>query len=107
MANTYTNHKVDLTTTDLTTLYTIPDATTAIIKSIIVSDDSGSGSTITVNITDSGANVFSIVSAKTISAATLTELLSQPLIAKQNEIIKVQAGNANRLHVILSVLEIT
>ena len=107
MANTYTNHKVDLTTTNLTTLYTVPDATTAIIKSMVVSDDSGSGSTITVNITDSSSNVFSVVSTKTIRASTLTELLSQPLVAKQNEIIKVQAGNANRLHVILSVLEIT
>jgi hypothetical protein len=107
MANVYTNYKVDLTTTDITTLYTVPDATTAIIKSIVVNDDSASGSTITVTITDSSAAVFSIAAAQTVTAATLLELISQPLVAKQNEIIKVTAGNANRLHVVLSVLEIS
>ena len=52
MANTYTNYKAILTNTNLTTLYTVPAETTAIIKSILVSDDSGSGSTITVTITN-------------------------------------------------------
>ena len=35
--------KADLTTTDLTTLYTVPSAKTAVVKSILVSNDSGSG----------------------------------------------------------------
>ena len=41
MANSFVNKKVDLTTTSVTTLYTVPSATTAIIKSILVSEDSG------------------------------------------------------------------
>ena len=41
MANTFVNKKVDLTSTDATTLYTVPSATTAVIKSILVSEDSG------------------------------------------------------------------
>ena len=45
MANTFTNKKADLTTTNLTTVYTVPTATTAIIKSILVSEDAGSGPT--------------------------------------------------------------
>ena len=48
MANSFISKKADLTSTDITTLYTVPTATTAIIKSILVSDDSGSGSTITI-----------------------------------------------------------
>ena len=52
MANSFVNKKVDLTTTSATTLYTVPDATTAIIKSILVSEDSGNADTITVTITD-------------------------------------------------------
>ena len=40
MANTYVNAKVDLTTTNVTTLYTCAASTTAIVKSIIVSEDS-------------------------------------------------------------------
>ena len=34
------------------------------------------------------------------------ELLSQPLIIQESEILKAQATNANRLHVIVSLLEI-
>ena len=34
MANSFVNKKVDLTTTSATTLYTVPTATTAIVKSI-------------------------------------------------------------------------
>jgi hypothetical protein len=36
MANIYKNAKVDLTTTDITTLYTAPSDSIAIIKSILV-----------------------------------------------------------------------
>ena len=60
MANAFVNKKVDLTSTSATTLYTVPSATTAIIKSILVSDDSGSGDTITITITDTSDNVFSV-----------------------------------------------
>ena len=68
MANSFVNKKVDLTTTSATTLYTVPTATTAIIKSILVSDDSGSGDTITITITDASDNVFSLFKTKSISA---------------------------------------
>ena len=39
MANAFVNKKADLTSTDATTLYTVPTATTAVIKSILVSED--------------------------------------------------------------------
>ena len=105
MANTFVNKKVDLTTTSVTTLYTVPDATTAIIKSILVSEDSGNADTITVTITDTSDNVFSLFKTKSISANGTTELLSAPLVLQQNEILKVTAATANRLHVVLSALQ--
>ena len=49
--NTFINAKKDLTDTSNTTLYTCPSATTAVLKSILVNDDSGSGDTITVTFT--------------------------------------------------------
>ena len=52
MANNYKNAKVDLTTATATVLYTCPAATTAVMRSILVSDDSGSGDTITVTMTE-------------------------------------------------------
>ena len=106
MANSFKNKKVDLTTTDLTTLYTVPSATTTVVKSILVSEDAGSGTTITVTLVDSSGAVFSLFKTKAISGNTTTELLSQPLVMEESEILKVQAGDANELHVIASILEI-
>ena len=104
MANSFVNKKVDLTTTSATTLYTVPTATTSIIKSILVSEDSGNADTITVTIT-AGSDVFSLFKTKSISANGTTELLSAPLILQESEVLKVTAATANRLHVILSALE--
>ena len=106
MANTFINKKVDLTTTSATTLYTVPSATTCIIKSILVSDDSGNADTITVTITDTATAVFSLFKTKSISANGTTELLTAPLVLEESEILKVTAATANRLHVVLSALEI-
>ena len=110
MANSFISKKVDLTSTNQTTLYTVPTATTSIIKSILVSDDSGSGSTITINIGtlvdgDTGP-AFNIAHQKVIAANTPTEILSNPLIVETSEIVKVTAGHANRLHVLLSAMEV-
>ena len=107
MANVFVNKKVDLTSTDSTTIYTVPSATTAIVKSIIVSDDSGSGSTITIQIDAGDLTLFSVAHQKTISANTPTEILTHPLVVETGEIVKVTAGNANRLHVILSAMQVT
>ena len=106
MANTFVNKKVDLTATSVTTLYTVPAATTAIIKSILVSEDSGSADTLTVTITDTADAVFSLFKTKAISANATVELLTAPLVMEESEILKVTAATANRLHVVLSSLEV-
>jgi|TARA_R110002020_G_scaffold429280_1_gene638803 hypothetical protein len=111
MANTFVNKKADLTSDATVTLYTVPTATTAIIKSILVSTDHADGSTITITITDEDDAVFSITYLKLIEGAQgasgdPVEVLTNPLVAETGEIIKVAATNANRLHVILSALEI-
>jgi len=106
MANSFVNKKVDLTSTSATTLYTVPSATTAVIKSILVSEDSGNADTITVTITDTASAIFSLFKTKAISANATTELLTGPLVVEESEIVKVTAATANRLHVVLSALEI-
>ena len=106
MANTFVNKKADLTSNSATTLYTVPTATTAVIKSILVSEDSGNADTITVTITDTDDAVFSLFKTKAISANATTELLSAPIVVQEREIVKVTAATANRLHVVLSALEI-
>tara|TARA_R110001632_G_scaffold167916_1_gene286529 strand:+ start:1413 stop:1736 length:324 start_codon:yes stop_codon:yes gene_type:complete len=106
MPNSYKNAKVDLTTTGITVLYTTPSATTALVKSILVSEDTGNADTITVTITDADAAVFSLFKVIAIAANTTVELLTEPLVVQENEILKVTAATADRLHVVASLLEI-
>jgi len=106
MANSFVNKKKDLTSTSATTLYTVPSFTTAVVKSILVSEDSGNADTITVTITDTDDAVFNLFNVKAISANGTSELLSQPLVIAESEVVKVTAATANRLHVVLSALEI-
>ncbi len=85
MANVFVNKKVDLTSNDsATTLYTVPSATTAIVKS-----------------------VFSIVHQKQIPANEVVQILTQPLVIETGEIVKVTPADTNRLHVILSAMQVT
>ena len=106
MANTYTNAKLDVTTTNATALYTAASLTTGIVKSIIVSEDSGNADTITITLTN-GSTVYSLFKTKAIGANATVELLTAPLVIQPTEILKVTAATANRLHVVASVLEIT
>ena len=113
MANIYTNSKVDLTNTSETVVYTSPaagtstTATTSIIKSILVSEDSGNADSITLTLTDTSSNVFSLFKTKAISANATEELLTHPLVITEGEVIKATAASGNRLHIVFSVLQIT
>ena len=106
MANIYRNAKVDFTTTDNTTVYTVPSNSRAIVKGILVSEDSGNADSISVTLTDASSNVFSLFKTKAVSANATEELISQPIILQESEILKAQATTAGRLHMVVSLLEI-
>ena len=106
MANIYQNAKVDVTATTATTVVTAPSTSRLILKSIIVSEDSGNADSITLTITDAAGAVFSLFKTKTVSANATLELLEQPLILQESEILKATAATGNRLHVVVSMLEI-
>ena len=104
-----TNAKLDLTTTDLTTLFTVPsdaDFNAAVVNSILVSEDSGNADTITVQLIN-GSDTFSLFKVKAVGANTTIELLTRDLILQSGEILKVQAATANRLHVVASIQELS
>ena len=103
----YKNAKVDLTTTNATDIFTITNATTAVIKSILVSEDSGNADTITLTLTDSASAIFSLFKVKAVSANTTVELLTAPLVLAESEKITAQAATANRLHIVVSYMEIS
>ena len=106
MANIYKNAKVDLTTSNTTTLYTVPSDSRAIIKSLLVSEDAGSGTTIDVTLVNAVGDVFSLFKLKTVGANTTIQLLTEPLVLMESEILKVKAADANELHVVATILEI-
>ena len=103
----YKNAKTDLTTTNATDVFSVPNATTAVIKSILVSEDSGNADTITLTLTDSASAIFSLFKVKAVSANTTVELLTAPLVLAESEKITAQAATANRLHVVVSSMEIS
>ena len=124
MANVYTNYKAVLSTTNLTTLYTDPAQTTAIIKSVRVANvDTSNNCEVSLYLVDTDSTSFTLQLSRDIESKTTQELLAAgnssqvsadsstsslaPLVAKESEIIKIQAENANDLHVVLSVLEIS
>ena len=124
MANVYTNYNAVLSTSALTTLYTVPSETTAIIKSICVSNvDAQNDCKISIYLVDSSSVSYNLQTDRTVQSLTTEELLAAgsldqdsadssvgspcPLVAKESEVIKVQAENGGDLHVILSVLEIS
>jgi len=106
MANLYKNAKLDLSTTNLTNIITAATGSTIIVKSILVSEDSGSTPNITITLVES-SNIFSIFKSKALSANQTLELLDKPLVIQAGEILKAQASAANQLHLIVSYLEIT
>jgi len=107
MASAYINAKVDLTGTSPVVLYTAPSITTAIVTSILVSEDSGNADTITVTLTNAATAVFSLFKVKAVGANTTVELLTRPLVVAEGEIIKVTAATGGRLHVVASLLELS
>tara|TARA_R110002126_G_scaffold133192_1_gene277169 strand:- start:52 stop:378 length:327 start_codon:yes stop_codon:yes gene_type:complete len=108
LADLFLNKKVDLTSTDNTSLYTVPTSTVTVVRSILVSnDDASNACEITVTLLNSSDTVFSLFKQKDVSAKTTVELLTNTLVLNEDEELKVQAENANDLHVVMSALEIS
>ena len=116
MANTFKSAMVDITTTDLTTVLTVPTAnpgatppvmpTTDVVKSLLICNDSGSTTLVDVEVLR-GAATFELFKAKSVATNTTTELLTQPLVLQESDILKVQANAANQVHIIASFMEVT
>ena len=105
MANIYKNEKTSLTTTALTTLYTVPSNSRAIVKSLLVAEDAGSAAVVKVTLVDAAAAIFVVDNDVNLTANQKEQVLSEPLIMKESEILKVQASSG-AVDVIASVLEI-
>jgi hypothetical protein len=105
MANIYKNEKTSLTTTALTTLYTVPSNSRAIVKSLLVAEDAGSTAVVKVTLVDSASAIFVVDNDVNLAANQKEQVLNEPLIMKESEILKVQTSSG-AVDVIASILEI-
>ena len=105
MANIYKNEKTSLTNTDLTTLYTVPSNSRAIVKSLLVTEDNAGAAVVKVTLVDAAAASFVVDNDVNLTANQKEQVLSEPLIMLESEILKVQASSGN-VDVIASILEI-
>ena len=114
MANVYTNYKAILTTSELTTLYTVASESTAIIKSLRVTNiDEENDCKISSFLVDTDSVSYTLETNRNVQKGTSEELFNSysfstsPVVLKESEVIKLQAQNGGDLHAILSVLEIS
>ena len=77
MANVYTNYKANLSTTALTTVYTVGSATSSVIKSIRVSNqDTENNCNISLFLVDSDGTSYPLEIDRNIQAKRSQELLA-------------------------------
>jgi len=106
MANIYKNAKADLNSTSEVTLYTSPSNSRAIIKSILLHNDSGAGADISMKVVNASSAEFPIFTQLSTTARSTSQILTEPLILEESEALKCTASVADRLIVIVSILEI-
>ena len=108
MANTYKNAATG-SNTDITTLYTCPGATSAVIHALYVSNVDGSNDA-TINVTISGSANFTTRRhiAKTVNVpADSTLIIEKPINLGAGDKLETQASANDDLEVFASILEIT
>jgi hypothetical protein len=105
MAQTFTNAVANNVTT-VTTIYTAPASTTSVVVGLVVSNDAGSDTTVTVSATKGATTVNLLTSAPLPAASNLSVLSNNNrLVLLTGNSISVTAG-AN-VDVVASVLEIS
>ena len=105
MANIYKNAKLSLTSSVNTALYTVPSNSRAIVKSILIAEDANSTATAEVTLVDAGATPYMVDKEVSLSAKGKEQIISEPLVMEESEIIKVDATSGS-IDVIASILEI-
>ncbi len=105
MAHNYVKKMYNLSTTNATTVYTVPSEKTAFINSLRLNEISGNATSWDVTITDSSANVFSVYKSYAIAAGQEQELFSRNWILNEGDILKFTAATADRLVLHASILE--
>jgi len=108
MANSYKFKGVALATASETTLLTAASTETIIIKSIRVTNNTGSTPTVSMDVADNSASTeYTIFNTKSLTANNSEELLSVPLVLENSDALKVTISSTDSVHIGISYLVIT
>ena len=110
MANTFKNASLaDVNNSGYDTLYTAPPATTSIVLGVAIANKSTSAVTVKIQFTDSSGSVTrQLLEDVSIPGNTTLEVLAgQKYVLEADDLLKVQAGSASSLDVVMGLMEIT
>jgi len=118
MADSFKSFSLQPDSTGNVTAYTVPTAnvgasppilpTVGIVKSIIISNISGSTVNTKVRMLDSSnSNLEILLHDANLSHPEVKEVLTHPIVLEEADQIKIQAATADAIEILVSVLEIT
>ena len=108
MANSFKNKKVDLTTTDLTTLYTVPSATTTVVIGITLANVSGAGAVVGVGITRPTADDVKVLKNVAVPQGSTLEFMGgNKVVLETADTLTVNSDANNSIDAALTIMEIT
>lgn len=111
MANTFKNASLaNVNHSAMTTLYTCPASTTAIILGLAITNKTDAAVTATVDFVDTSDSsaVRKLLNEVSIPANTTLEVFAgQKYVLEETDILKIQAGTASSLDAVLGLMQIT
>ena len=105
MANIYTNAFFDLSTTDVTTIYTCPSDSRAIVQNIQYTNETGT-TQVQIYVTDSSTSTTYEINHNSLSANETYNAALGPVILEENDVLKIQANASDVVSGVVSILEI-
>ena len=106
MANIYKNAQFDLTTTDVTDIYTVPSNSRAIVQNIHTANVGAANTEIKAFIYDDSASTSYQFAEHTVNSGDSKSISDGSIILEENDKLQLQAGSANIFEGTCAILEI-
>ena len=106
MANIYKNAQFDLTSTDVTDVYTVPSNSRAIIQNIHMANIGSGNVVVHAHLYDSSVTTQFTFAKHTIAANESQSISDGSIILEENDVLRVQAASANDIEGTCAILEI-
>ena len=106
MTNIYKNANFDLTTTDVTDVYTVPSNSRAIVQNIHVANVGAANTEIKAFIYDNSATTSYQFAEHTVNSGNSRSISDGSIILEENDKLQLQAGSADIFEGTCAILEI-